>query len=63
MRQVSPYTFPDTFPESYGITVSGYQDTTDAAYTTTLTPAGEAVFSSLKKGVNIPVRYAYSYLA
>jgi hypothetical protein len=63
VRQVSLYTFPGTFPESYGITVSGYQDTTDAAYTTTLTPAGEAVFSSLKKGVNIPVRYAYTYLA
>lgn len=63
VRQVSLYTFPGTFPESYGIGLAAAQDTTGAPYPTTLTAPGAAVFSALKGGVNIPIRYAYSYLA
>ncbi len=63
VRQVSLYTFPGTFPESYGVGYAGAQDTTAAPHPVSLTAAGEAVFGSLKKGVSVPVRYAYSYLA
>lgn len=63
VRQVSLYTFPGTYPEDYGIGFTAAQDTTNANYPIKLTSAGESVFSSLKSGVSIPVRYAYTYLA
>lgn len=63
VRQVSLYTFPGTFPESYGVSFAGAKDTTAAPYPVGLTAAGAAVFGTLKPDVSVPVRYAYAYLA
>ena len=43
--------------------VTGYQDTTNAAYPVTLTSAGRGVFKSVQPEAKVPVRYAYTYLA
>jgi hypothetical protein len=63
VRQLSLYTFPGTYPEDYGIRVVDYKDTTNAAYPVRLSSSGQSLFASLKAGVELPIRYAYSYLA
>lgn len=63
VRQVSLYTFPGTFPEDYGVRVAGYKSTDETPYPASLTAAGRTVFSSLKPGAQVPIRYAYTYQA
>lgn len=62
VRQVSLYSYPGAYPEPLGIGYAGVAPSTTATpYDTTLTAAGREVFSTLKAGVTVPIRHAYTY--
>lgn len=63
VRQVSLYSYPSSWPEDYGISYAGVQDTTGSSYPAQLTTAGWPAFDYLQRQVSIPIRYAYTYLA
>jgi hypothetical protein len=62
VRQVTSFTAPIGFPETYGLAYVGEMDTTQHALEVTLTDAGKRVFSYLT-GTPIPIRNAWVYLA
>lgn len=63
VRQVSLYTYPSAWPEDYGIAFAGVQTTNAAGYPATLTSQGWPTFNYLQRNVEVPIRYAYTYLA
>ncbi|MEZ4728934.1 MAG: hypothetical protein R3E79_17515 [Caldilineaceae bacterium] len=60
VRQVTSYTYPGGWPDSYGLNYAGY---TTASVNTTLTTAGQQVYSYLKPNVTIPLHNTWTYLA
>ena len=76
VRQVAMFSFPDTFPESVGLSFVSGKDTTNPNPRTppsqqstshllklNMTSTGQQIFSSLKSSAQIPVEYAYVYLS
>lgn len=63
IRQVTSYTFPYGFPDSYGLNLVTVQDTLNAPLQATLTTAGQGVFSDLNPATPITFTGAWVYLA
>lgn len=62
VRQVTSYTYPG-WPESYGLTYAGYQDTANNPLQATLTNAGQQLFPYLNASNPITIRNNRTYLA
>ncbi len=60
VRHLAMSGFPGTFPEDYGL--RNVSQTGDPL-TANLTTDGAAIFSSLKSGLNMPIKNAFTYLA
>jgi len=58
VRQVTSYTYPGGWPESYGLNYVTYQDTTNAPLNATLTAAGQKVYPYLKATTPITFKNA-----
>ena len=65
VRQVTSYTFPYGFPDTYGLTdpTYAYVDTTNSPLQASLTTAGKQAFSYLNTNSKITIQYAWNYLA
>jgi hypothetical protein len=63
IRQVTSYTFPYGFPDSYGLNLVTVQDTLNAPLQATLTTAGQGVFRDLNAATPITFNGAWVYLA
>ena len=63
VRQVTSYTYPAGAPDSYGLSLVGYQDTTTTPLQATLTNAGRQVFPYLNPATPVTFRNAWVYLA
>ena len=63
VRQVTSYTFPYGFPDSYGLNLVSVQDTLTTPLQATLTTAGQGVFSDLNGATPISFNGAWVYLA
>ena len=62
VRQVAFYTQPGTVPEDYGLRLVETHDLGEQALLTTLTPAGQRVFSYLQPDAQVPLHYARAFL-
>ncbi len=62
-RQVTSFTYPSGFPDSYGLEMVGTADTTRSPLTTELTEQGREVFWYLNPGTPIAISNAWTYLA
>ncbi|WP_407542893.1 hypothetical protein Q0M94_24765 (plasmid) [Deinococcus radiomollis] len=60
VRQLALYTYPSSWPEDYGMRDAGGASGTASP---TLTTAGAQVFTDLRSGVALPIRFAYNYPA
>ncbi|MCB0064120.1 MAG: hypothetical protein KDE19_18480 [Caldilineaceae bacterium] len=60
VRQVTSYTYPGGWPDTYGLTDQGY---TTEAIEATLTAAGQQVYPYLKPDIRIPIANTWTYLA
>ncbi len=60
IRQVTSYTYPGGWPDSYGLNLVTY---TTSAINATLTTAGQQVYPYLKSNVQIPINNTWTYLA
>jgi hypothetical protein len=63
IRQITSYTFPYGFPDSYGLNLVTVQDTLSAPLQATLTTAGQGVFTDLNPATPITFTGAWVYLA
>jgi hypothetical protein len=63
VRQVALYSYPGTFPESYGIAYTNGFASGSAPYAIQTTSQGQAIFPYLKAQASIPLRYTWTYLA
>ncbi|MFN8474395.1 MAG: hypothetical protein U0822_19535 [Anaerolineae bacterium] len=63
IRQVTSYTDPYGYPDSYGLSLVTYQDTTTAPLQATLTAAGQLVFPYLNAANPVTINNAWVYLA
>ncbi len=63
VRQVTSYTYPAGPPDTYGLSLVGFQDTTSAPLAATLTDAGRAVFPYLNAATPVTFKNAWVYLA
>ena len=61
VRQVTSYTYPGGWPESYGLSYAGYLDTSTTPITGTLTVAGQEVFFDINPETPIPFENAWVY--
>lgn len=60
IRQVTSYTYPGGWPDSYGLNLVTY---TTAPINATLTAAGQQVYPYLKSNLTIPINNTWTYLA
>lgn len=65
IRQVTSYTFPYGFPDTYGLAdpTYAYVDTTSTPLQSSLTAAGKQIFSYLNTNSKVAIQYAWNYLA
>ncbi|MFN8485468.1 MAG: hypothetical protein U0768_20700 [Anaerolineae bacterium] len=63
VRQVTSYTAPIPYPDSYGLKIVREMDTTNAPLQATLTSAGQTLFPYLNAANPITIKNAYAYLA
>ena len=63
VRQVTSYTAPFGYPDTYGLNLVTYQDTMVTPLTANLTAAGQQVYSYLKPTTPITFTGAWVYLA
>ena len=63
IRQVTSYTYPGGFPDSYGLNIVTYQDTLTSPLQATLTASGKQVFSDLNPNSPVTFEGAWVYLA
>lgn len=60
VRQVTSYTYPGGWPDSYGLNYVTYQDTSSQPLTAQFTPTGKQVFADLN--TNNPVTFKNSWV-
>ncbi|MGY2893922.1 hypothetical protein ACVWZX_001937 [Deinococcus sp. UYEF24] len=60
VRQLALYTYPSSWPEDYGMRDAGAASGTA---TPTLTAGGAQVFTDLRSGMALPIKFAYNYPA
>ncbi|MEZ4656218.1 MAG: hypothetical protein R2911_01445 [Caldilineaceae bacterium] len=60
IRQVTSYTYPGGWPDTYGLNLVS---TSTAAINATLTTAGKQIFPYLKPTLTIPINNTWTYLA
>ena len=63
VRQITSYTAPFGYPDTYGLNLVTYQDTLVTPLTATLTTAGQEVYSYLRPTTPITFTGAWVYLA
>jgi hypothetical protein len=63
VRQMTSYTFPYGWPDTYGLNYVGYQDTTTTPLTATLTAAGSAIYPYLNPNSPVTFKNAWVYEA
>lgn len=59
VRQVTSYTYPGGWPDSYGLS---YVNVTTAQVNATLTTAGRQIYPYLKPTLTIPIKNSWTYL-
>lgn len=62
VRQVTSYTYPGGWPDSYGMTYAGYRDTTTQVLTATFTTVGKQVYADLNTSTPVTFTNAWVYL-
>ena len=62
VRQMTSYTVPGGWPDTYGLNYAGYQDTTTTPLQTTLTAAGKTMYPYLNAANPITIKNAWVYL-
>ncbi|MEZ4869975.1 MAG: hypothetical protein R3C14_52090 [Caldilineaceae bacterium] len=60
VRQVTSYTYPGGWPDTYGL---NYVNVTTAPVNATLTTAGRQIYPYLKPTLTIPIKNSWTYLA
>ena len=60
VRQVTSYTVPGSYPDSYGLSYLGYQDTTNQPLAATFTAAGSQVYADIN--TSNPVTFTNSWV-
>ncbi|MFN8487919.1 MAG: hypothetical protein U0350_10025 [Caldilineaceae bacterium] len=63
VRQVTSYTYPGGWPDSYGLNLVTFQDTTTTPLNATLTAAGQKIYPYLKATTPVTIKNAWVYLA
>lgn len=61
VRQVTSYTVPGSYPDSYGLSYVGYQDTTNQPLTATFTTAGSQVYADVNTSNPVTFTNAWVY--
>lgn len=61
IRQITAFTYPGGYPDTYGLSYVSYQDTLTSPLTATLTPAGAAIFGDLNSATPITLKGAWVY--
>ena len=62
VRQMTSYTVPGGWPDTYGLNYVGVQDTTVTPLQTTLTAAGKTMYPYLNTASPITIKNAWAYL-
>ena len=62
IRQVTSYTYPGGWPDSYGLNLVTYQDTTNQPLTAQFTAAGKQVYADLNTTNPVTFKNAWVYL-
>lgn len=62
VRQVTSYTYPEGWPDSYGLTYAGFRDTTTQVLTATFTAAGSQIYADLNTSNPVTFTNAWIYL-
>lgn len=63
VRQVTSYTYPGGWPDSYGLNYVTFQNTVSQPLTATFTPAGKQVFADLNTNNPVTFKNSWVYLA
>ena len=61
VRQVTSYTVPGSYPDSYGLSYVGYQDVTNQSLTATFTAAGSQVYADVNTSSPITLTNTWVY--
>ncbi|MFN8464934.1 MAG: hypothetical protein U0X20_05260 [Caldilineaceae bacterium] len=61
VRQVTSYTVPGSYPDSYGMSFVTSQDTTNQPLTATFTPAGSQVYADINTSSPVTITNAWVY--